>query len=76
MEELGGTAINLQRKEIETTQRANAFSQRVVDDWNDLPESCVTSDNINKFKDNLNETWKRHPYKFDFKKSHSPRAKL
>ena len=47
-----------------TVQRASVFSQRVITPWNALPEKCVNSDSINKFKSSLNDAWKEHPEKF------------
>ena len=35
--------------------RANAFSQRVVNDWNSLPEDFVISKDLNNFKSTLNK---------------------
>ncbi len=61
-----GHTSKLAKERNRTTQRANAFSQRTVNDWNALPEMCVQSKTVNTFKDNLNEAWKKHPFKFDY----------
>ena len=45
--------------------RANAFSQRVVNDWNSLPEECIASKDLNNFKSTLNKHWKKHPKQFE-----------
>ena len=47
-----------------TRHRACMFSQRVINQWNNLPSSCVESDSVNSFKSALNVAWKDHPLKF------------
>lgn len=37
--------------------RRNAFSIRVVNDWNSLPSAVVTSDTLNQFKNRLDAHW-------------------
>lgn len=39
--------------------RCNAFSVRVVNDWNSLPSAVVTSDTMNQFKNRLDAHWAR-----------------
>ena len=43
--------------------RKYSFSQRVIDTWNNLPESVVESSFINQFKSRINDHWKRTPGK-------------
>ena len=45
--------------------RKYSFSQRVIDDWNSLPEDVVSSKTINQFKNRLNKFWKNKNTKFD-----------
>ena len=44
--------------------RANSFSNRVVNVWNNLPEQVVMAPSVNAFKSRLNNHWKGHPHKF------------
>ena len=44
--------------------RINSFSQRVVNDWNSLPEDVVMSPSLNTFKNRLDKHWKQLHYKF------------
>ena len=44
--------------------RANIFSNRVVNVWNNLPEQVVMAPSLNAFKSRLNAHWKGHPNKF------------
>ena len=45
----------------------NSFSARSVDKWNNLPQTCVNSENVNSFKNNLNAAWKTKDNKFYYK---------
>jgi len=38
--------------------RQNFFSQRAVNDWNDLPQSVVDASSVKSFKNLLDELWK------------------
>ncbi len=40
------------------------FSQRVVDNWNKLPNNVVNASNVNIFKNQLNSHWKDFSVKF------------
>ncbi|MES9881396.1 MAG: reverse transcriptase domain-containing protein [Sedimenticola sp.] len=44
--------------------RANVFSNRIVNSWNNLPELVVMAPSLNAFKSRLNTHWKHHPSKF------------
>ena len=44
--------------------RANSFSNRVVNVWNNLPEQVFMAPSLNAFKSRLNAHWKGHPNKF------------
>ena len=46
---------------------ANAFYNRSVKLWNDLPRHVVNSENINIFKNRLDAAWKETPFKFNHK---------
>ena len=35
--------------------RSTFFSQRVVDDWNSLPDEVMTAESLNSFKKGLDE---------------------
>ena len=42
--------------------RRNAFSIRVVNDWNSLPPEVVASETVNQFKNRLDSHWKNTAY--------------
>ena len=43
----------------------NSFSNRVVNNWNILPEAVVHSPTLNYFKSRLNKHWYGHQNKFE-----------
>ena len=45
-------------------RRRKIFSQKVVNDWNALPDDVVTSGCINQFKRRLGRWWKNDPILF------------
>ena len=58
-----GHSMKLAKGHSRLNIRAKAFSQRSVNAWNSLSESCICSQTVNNFKSNLNEHWMRHPRK-------------
>ena len=42
--------------------RRNSFSQRVVDDWNNLPVDVIDAPSLHTFKDRLDNWWKEYHY--------------
>ncbi len=45
--------MRVQKTQCKSLVRRNTFSQRVVNDWNALPDAVVTSGSINQFKGRL-----------------------
>ena len=45
--------------------RKYCFSNRIVDQWNDLPGDVVSAPSLNAFKNRLDRHWKNHPLKFN-----------
>ena len=60
-----GNSLKLFKKSSNTALRKNAFSIRIVDHWNSLPDTVVLSPSINTFKNSLNKHWINHPAKFN-----------
>ena len=54
--------FKIAKQQNRTIQRANVFSQRVINPWNST--ECINSDSLNKLKSSLNDAWKDHPLKF------------
>ena len=59
-----GHTQKLFKRQFRLDLRKYFFSQRVIDDWNSLPEDVVSSENINQFKNRLNTFWKNKNTKF------------
>jgi len=57
-----GHSLKLAKLRVNTSLRQNFFSQRVVNSWNDLPDSVVTADNINILKSRLDRHWRDRHY--------------
>lgn len=60
-----GHSYKLHKKGSRLNLRANTFSNRVVNTWNELPNTVVTAPSVNCFKTRLNNHWHGHPFKFD-----------
>ena len=45
--------------------RANTFSNRVINTWNNLPANVVNAPSVNAFKNRLNKYWHGRPCKFE-----------
>ena len=44
--------------------RINSFSQRVIKNWNSLPQDTINSSSLNIFKNKLDNLWKEKKFKF------------
>ena len=64
--------MRVQKTQCKSLVRRNTFSQRVVNDWNALPDAVVTSGSINQFKGRLGRWWKNDPIMY--KNIRSPQA--
>ena len=58
-------SMKLYKERPRLNVRANSFSNRVANTWNQLPESVIMAPSLNAFKGRLNAHWKRHPKKFN-----------
>ncbi len=59
-----GHKLKIRKKQSSTNLRSNTFSNRVVNDWNSLPEEAVNCCTVNQFKTCLEEAWKDRPSKY------------
>ena len=46
--------------------RINVFSNRIIEDWNKLPQKVVSAASINSFKNSLDELWKEETFATPF----------
>ena len=59
LDHLRGHSLKLSKSLSACQTRQNFFSQRVVSTWNELPESVVSAENVNLFKNRLDKMWSR-----------------
>ena len=57
-----GHQWKLQKPRARSLVRRNAFSSRVVNDWNSLPAEVVSADSVNEFKSRLDRHWSSITY--------------
>ena len=60
-----GHSFKIYKKRFRLNIRGNYFSNRVVEQWNELPEHTVMAPTLNSFKSRLNKCWHGHPHKFN-----------
>ena len=58
-----GNSLKLPKHRSETSIRRHVFRNRIVNDWNSLPEDVVNAPSLNCFKARLDRHWKNHPLK-------------
>ena len=55
---LRGHNVKIQKKKATKLASINVFSNRIVNDWNDLPSAVVSATSTNAFKNAIDEHWK------------------
>ena len=56
----------IQKTKITKFVSANAFSNRIVNDWNTLPSNIIMSQTTDDFKNKLDDHWKEEIFKTPF----------
>lgn len=62
-----GNSLKIFKEGSRLNIRKNTFSNRVVNNWNDLPEWVVSSGSVIKFESNLDKAWKGQGQKFNYR---------
>ena len=60
-------SLTLSKPRSLTSHKQFSFSHRVINNWNELPDSVVLADNLNMFKRNLELFWKDKDVKYEYK---------
>ena len=60
-----GHRHKLAKKRSSTKMRQNYFTQRIVNDWNSLPNHVVTAPSLNSFKARLDTFWNKLDLKYN-----------
>ena len=61
-----GHYLKLSKRHAKTNLRKNYFTHRVVETWNNLPESVISAPTTASFECRLDRHWANHPLRFDF----------
>ena len=61
-----GHQYKLVKKKATKSTSVNAFSNRVVTDWNSLPRDVVSATTTDTFKNKLDHHWKEEMFKNPF----------
>ncbi len=57
-----GHSFKLMKHHTNKSVRSHFFSERVINNWNSLPEDVVAAQSINAFKNRLDWHWKDKQY--------------
>ena len=55
--QLRGNSLKLQKESVKSRVRANFLSNRVVNDWNSLPNNVVNAPSVDAFKRRIDKHW-------------------
>ena len=61
-----GNSKKLTKNRSRLDVRKFYFTNRVVDLWNNIPDSIVCAKSVKSFENRLDKLWSEHPMKFDF----------
>jgi len=62
-----GNDLGLQKTRVTYDLRKYYFTNRVLNNWNSLPNYVVLSDTVNMFKSRLDKFWQHQDLIYDFK---------
>jgi len=62
-----GNDLRLQKSRLKYNMRKFYFTNRVVDQWNSLPNWVVTANNTKIFKKRIDQYWQHQDIIFDFR---------
>ena len=61
-----GHNLKLRKTKATKLPRIRAFSNRVIDEWNQLPPKVVNAPSTNSFKEELDKHWQHRMYDTPF----------
>ena len=64
-----GHQLKLKKERNRTAIRNRTFSQRIVNNWNALPQSTISAPSVNSFKNRLDKQLKHHPCLYNWEAS-------
>ena len=66
---LRGHSKTLRKIRFNISLRGHSFTQRIVNVWNNLPESVISASSVNSFKNRLDKCWQDEDIKYNYKAS-------
>ena len=57
---LSGHSMELSKQRASRDIRKFLFSQRVVQEWNKLPQAVIDATSVNQFKNTMDKFWQRY----------------
>ena len=66
-----GHNLSLKKSRFKLDVRKYAFTVRITDIWNNLPQHVVNAPSVKSFENRLDNFWKHQDIKFDFKAQYS-----
>ena len=61
-----GHCFKMYKEHAVRLARKNNFPQKIINNWNSLPDEVVNAPSINVFKERLDEYWKEYLYETSF----------
>ena len=62
-----GNSLKLEKGRCRLDVRKHYFTNRVINLWNDLPDTVIQAKTLNSFKNRLDRFWSDQPVMFDFR---------
>ena len=66
---LRGHQFTLEHKRLYTPSRVNYFANRVVNNWNSLPDNVVGAGTLNMFKNSLDRLWSKQDLLYNYREA-------
>ena len=64
---LRGHQFTLEHKRLYTPSRVNYFANRVVNNWNSLPDNVIGAGTLNMFKNSLDRLWSKQDLLYNYR---------
>ena len=61
-----GHTMKIMKKNCRLGTRQHFFTNRIIKEWNNLPQSAIDQETVNGFKNSLEHAWKFRADKFDY----------
>ena len=62
-----GHSFKLTKKPVKNSTSAQFFTNRIINNWNNLPSAVVTAGTLNSFKNKLDKHWEEYKFQTNFR---------